>query len=104
MKNAKAVLSVRFKSTYDEKELAQLFEKNLDDFQNVPGLLEKYYIQEEGTGVEGGIYVFENKAAMTMFWNSDLAKTIPGTYGVILETLRVEQLDVTIDLKEAVAV
>jgi|SRR3954453_23187404 hypothetical protein len=104
MKNAKAVLSVRFKSTFGEKELVQLFEKDLDLFQNVPGLVEKYYIQEEGTSINGAIYVFNSKAAKTGFWNSDLAKSIPGRYGVVLETLRVEDLDVTINLKEAVAV
>lgn len=104
MKKAKAVLSVRFKSTYNEKELMQLFEKGLDDFRDVPGLLHKYYLAEEGTGVVGGIYLFESKQARNDFWNSALAKSIPGTYGVILDTLRVEQLDVTIDLKAAALV
>ena len=104
MKNAKAVLSVRFKSTYGEKELIQLFENDLELFHDVPGLVEKYYIEEEETDVNGAIYVFDSKAAKAAFWNSELAKSIPDRYGVILDSLRVEHLDVTIDLKEAVAI
>jgi len=103
MKNAKAVLSVRFKSTFGAEQLIQLFEKDLDLFHNVPGLVEKYYIAEEGTGINGGIYVFDSSAAKAAFLNSELAKSIPGRYGVVPDTLRIEQLDVTIDLKEAVA-
>ena len=103
MKNAKAVLSVRFKSTFGAEQLVQLFEKDLELFHNVPGLVEKYYIAEEGTDVNGGIYVFNNSATKAAFLNSELAKSIPDRYGVITGTLRVEQLEVTIDLKEAVA-
>ena len=103
MKNAKAVLSVRFKSTFSAEPLIQLFERDLELFQHVPGLIEKYYIAEEGTGVTGGIYVFESSAAKAAFLNSELAKSIPGRYGVIPDTLHIEQLEVTIDLKETVA-
>jgi hypothetical protein len=104
MKKAKAVLSVRFKSSYNEKELRHRFENDLELFRNVPGLLDKYYIEEEGTGIIGGIYVFDSNRAKTAFWNSDLAVSIPGKYGVLPDTLRIEQLDVTIDLKAPVAV
>ena len=104
MKNEKAVLLVRFKSTNGEKELIQLFENDLELFHNVQGLVEKYYIEEEETDVNGAIYVFDSKAAKTAFLNSELAKSIPSRYGVILDSLHIEHLDVTIDLKEAVAI
>jgi hypothetical protein len=102
MKNEKVVLSVKFKSTYPTNELNDHFKKNLQLFKDVPGLLEKYYLAEDDTGAASGIYVFENKLARDTFWNSDLARDIPGTYGVILETLRVEQFDITIELNETV--
>jgi hypothetical protein len=102
MKNVKAVLSVRFNSTYGSKDLVNLFQNDLEDFKNVPGLIQKYYVAEENTGVNGGIYVFENKETREAFWNSKLAKSIPGRYGVKLETLRVEELNVTIDMNETV--
>jgi hypothetical protein len=102
MKNEKAVLSVKFKSTYDAKELTGLFHKHLQLFKNVPGLIEKYYLSEDNTGAISGIYIFESKTARDAFWNSELAKDIPGTYGVILDTIRVENFEVTIDMNEPV--
>lgn len=102
MKNEKVVLSVKFKSTYDAKELTGLCHKHLQLFKDVPGLLEKYYLSEDNTGAISGIYIFESKDAREAFWNSELAKDIPGTYGVIPETLRVEQFGVTIDMNESV--
>lgn len=103
MKNEKAVLSVRFKSTYSSEELSNLFHQGLEDFKNVPGLLQKYYVADENSETVGGIYVFENKDAREAFWNSKLAKSIPATYGVKMETLSVEELEVTIEMMETVA-
>ncbi len=103
MKNEKAVLSVRFKSTYSSEELLNLFNEGLEDFKNVPGLLQKYYVADENSETVGGIYVFENKDAREAFWNSKLAKSIPATYGVKMETLSVEELEVTIEMMETVA-
>ncbi len=103
MKNEKAVLSVRFKSTYSSEELLNLFNEGLEDFKNVPGLLQKYYVADENSETVGGIYVFENKDAREAFWNSKLAKGIPATYGVKMETLSVEELEVTIEMMETVA-
>ena len=104
MKNSKAVLSVRFNSTYGSEDLLDLFQQHLENFKNVPGLLQKYYLSDKNTGTVGGFYVFENKDARTAFWNSELAKSIPATYGVKIETLSVEELDVTIELMEPVMV
>ena|SRR5436190_20918285 len=102
MKNSKVILAVKFNSTLGAKELANCFEKDLDLFKEVPGLVEKYYVAEDHSGANGGIYIFESKNAMSAFLNSELAKSIPDRYGVIPDTLRVEQFDVTIDLNEAV--
>ena len=102
MKNAEAVLLVKFKSTFDAEKLLNVCEQNLEDFRNVPGLIQKYYIAEEGTGALSGFYIFETKSARAAFWTSDLAKTIPVRYGVIPESLRVEQYDMAIVLNDVV--
>jgi len=103
MKKLKAVLSVRFESNFDFEKLLQLFQLHLEDFKKVPGLLQKYYLSDENSDTVGGIYVFENKDARAAFWNSALAKAIPATYSVKMETLRVEELEVTIEMMDAVA-
>lgn len=102
MKNAEAVLSVKFNSTHSPEELNNICQADLDVFRDVPGLSEKYYISDEVTGALGGIYIFENKSARTAFWNSELAKQIPARYGVILETLRVEEYEMKIILNDSV--
>ncbi len=72
--------------------------EDLVTFRNVPGLVDKYYVSEEKTGALSGIYMFESNDARATFWASELANQIPSRYGVIAETLRVEQYDMLIVL------
>jgi hypothetical protein len=101
MKNAEAVLSVKFKSAFNAEKLLNVCQQDIEIFRGVPGLIQKYYIAEEGTGALSGFYIFETKSARAAFWTSDLAKTIPARYGVIPESLRVEQYDMAIVLNDA---
>ena len=100
MKNAEAVLSVKFKSTFNAEKLLNVCQQDLKTFRDVPGLIQKYYIAEEGTGALSGFYIFESKTARAAFWTSDLAKAIPARYGVIAASLRVEQYDMAIVLND----
>lgn len=102
MKNAAAVLLVKFNSTFKADELMKICHQDLETFRSVPGLIQKYYIAEELTGAISGFYLFETQSARAAFWTSDLAKNIPARYGVIPATLRVEQYDMAIVLNEAV--
>lgn len=104
MKNAESVLVVKFKSTHNQQELMNVCHKDLEDFRSVPGLQQKYYIAEELTGAISGIYIFETRDARETFWGSELAKQIPARYGVIPESLRVEQYDMAIVLNDALPV
>ncbi|HET7117966.1 MAG TPA: YdhR family protein [Hanamia sp.] len=100
MKNAEAVLLVKFNSSLSPEDLMKRCQENLDDFRNVPGLLQKYYLSEESTGAISGFYVFENKEARAAFWNSRLAKNIPARYGGLPDSFRVEQYEMAIVLNE----
>jgi hypothetical protein len=102
MKNAEAVLAVKFKSKLEAKELLKVCNENLQDFRDVPGLIEKYYLAEELTGAISGVYLFTSKAAREAFWTSELAKDIVPRYGVIVDTLRVERYDMAIVLNGVV--
>lgn len=103
MKKAEAVLSVKFKSSLDPEELIKVCKEDLENFRKVPGLVQKYYVAEDTTGAISGIYLFETKNARTSFWTSELAKKIPARYGVIPESLRVEQYDMAIVLNNLAA-
>ena len=100
MKNAESVLSIKFKSTHSSEKLISVCQEDLETFRTVPGLLQKYYLAEETTGAISGIYIFETKSDRAAFWASELAKAIPARYGVIPETLRVEQYEMAIILND----
>jgi len=102
MKKATAVLSVKFNSSHSPEKLMEVCHEELNLFKSVPGLIEKYYLAEETTGAISGIYLFETKSARASFWTSELAAKIPIRYGVISETLRVEEYEMAIVLNEAV--
>jgi len=102
MKNAEAVLSVKFNSTLSPEELMNVCQEDLEAFRSVPGLVQKYYIVEESSGALSGIYIFETHSARASFWPSELAKSIPARYGVIPDTLRVEQYNVALVLNDVV--
>ena len=102
MKNAEAVLAVKFRSKLETKELLSVCNENLQDFRDVPGLIEKYYLAEELTDAISGFYIFSTVSAREAFWTSELAKDIVPRYGVIVDTLRVERYDMAIVLKGAV--
>jgi len=101
MKNAEAVLSVKFKSRLGSQLLLDALREDLNTFKKVPGLVQKYYLTEEDTQAISGIYLFQTKSSRAAFLNSQLAKEIPFLYGVIPETFRVEQYDMTIVLNES---
>ena len=104
MKNAKAVLSVKFNSTFSPEHLSNVCQEDVDIFRSVPGLLQKYYLTEVSTGSISGFYIFETRAHRANFWSSEVAENLPARYGIIAETLRVEQYDVAIVLNDAVLV
>jgi hypothetical protein len=82
--------------------LINVCQEDLETFRSVPGLLQKYYLAEEFTGAISGVYIFETKSARAAFWASELAKNIPARYGVIPDTLRVEQYEMAIVLNDVV--
>lgn len=100
MKNAEAVLAVKFQSSFSGEELMTICSEDLEAFRGVPGLIQKYYLSEVSSGGISGIYIFEDQAARKGFLDSELASYIPVRYGVIPETLRVEQYDMAIVLND----
>jgi len=74
--------------------------EDLEAFRDVPGLIQKYYLSEVSTGAISGIYVFDNQDSRKDFLSSELASYIPVRYGVLPDTLRVEQYDMSIVLND----
>lgn len=100
MKNVEAILAVKFQSSHNAEKLMSICFEDLEKFREVPGLIQKYYLSEGATGAISGVYIFENQSTRNAFSQSDLARLIPARYGVIPETLRVEQYEMAIVLND----
>jgi hypothetical protein len=87
---------VKLRSGLPEGEAMAMLHQRLPRFREVPGLLQKVYGREEGTGEICGIYIFESQAALDAFRESELARTIREAYQV--ESARIERYEVLFTL------
>ena len=78
-----AILFVRINSDLDPDELERRALERFPRFRNVPGLVQKVYGRDEGTGDMCGIYFFESEEALAAFRETELAKTIPTAYEAV---------------------
>jgi hypothetical protein len=74
------VLFVRIQSDLDIPELEHRAEERKPLFLEVPGLIQKFYVKDPGSGDVGGIYIFKDQASLLAYRDSELAKTIPAAY------------------------
>jgi hypothetical protein len=75
-----AILFVRIKSGLDAAEFDRRLAERRPRFQEVPGLVQKFYGRDTATGDVCGIYFFENDEALATFRETELARTIPTAY------------------------
>ena len=78
-----AILFVRVKSNLDLEELDRRMNERRPRFQEVPGLVQKFYARDKATGDTCGIYFFESQVALEDFRKTELAQTIPTAYEAI---------------------
>ena len=87
------IMSVRFKSALTFTELMGIAKERADAFRALPGLLQKYYVEDPASGEVGGIYVWDSQASLDEYRASDLRASIGEAYQVIgppkVEVLRV---------------
>jgi heme-degrading monooxygenase HmoA len=91
---------VKFKSGLADDQVRSTMEKRAPQFRAIPGLVQKYYVRERGTGEYAGIYFWESEAALKEFRSSDLARSIPEAYEVT-GAPRIEILEVLFPLRGA---
>jgi heme-degrading monooxygenase HmoA len=73
---------VKYKTGLSDADAAKTIAQRAPQYEALPGLRQKLYIREPGTGEYGGIYVWEDEDSMREFRESDLAATIPEAYRV----------------------
>lgn len=80
MPNPKLVLLVKFRTSLPLEEVLEIAERRADDFRALPGLQQKYYVQDTATGEIGGLYLWDSAEAFTEYRNSELRDTIAESY------------------------
>jgi hypothetical protein len=70
------MLQVNFKFSVSKEEYEQAVSPLADKFANVPGLKWKIWILNEEDSEAGGIYIFENQAAVDSYLAGPLAETV----------------------------
>ncbi len=71
---------VKFKSGLPAERVREVIEERAPAFRDVPGLVQKLYGREEGSGEVCGIYVFDSAESLAAFRASELARTIRPAY------------------------
>jgi Putative mono-oxygenase ydhR len=62
-------------------EAAKRFEGSAPKYQNVPGLIRKYYIRSEDGRVAGGIYLWESREMAERIYNGEWRERVEKLYG-----------------------
>lgn len=63
------------------EEAARTFESSAPKYQNLPGLLRKYYIRAEDGRSAGGVYLWESRAAADAVYNGEWRERVAKLYG-----------------------
>jgi hypothetical protein len=62
-------------------EATRRFESSAPKYQNVPGLIRKYYIRSEDGRVAGGIYLWQTRAAAERVYSGEWRERVEKLYG-----------------------
>lgn len=76
------IQTVRYKSGLSHDEVERRFKERSDRYREVPGLLQKYYVQFPDTGEYGGIYIWDSAESRDAWRSGNLSGTLAETYQV----------------------
>jgi heme-degrading monooxygenase HmoA len=93
---------VRFTSALPDERIHQLFEARLSDYEELPGLVQKYYLRYDDGG-HGGVYVWRSREDLAAFRASELSKSISQVYEVEDSTVSVAEVTLQLRLRDQVA-
>lgn len=75
-------LQVVFESRMEYEEMWDVVEQRMPRFREVPGLVQKVYLWDDGAEEISGLYLFEDGQRLDEFLASELRASIPEAYDV----------------------
>ena len=73
---------VKFRSNLDRETLWKVAREREPEYRKVPGLLQKFYIEMNEPDTYCGFMIWESKAALEAFLQTDLSRTVGQAYQV----------------------
>ncbi|MHA2142188.1 MAG: YdhR family protein [Candidatus Thorarchaeota archaeon] len=74
------LLMFLFKSGLAMEDIEKTSDSRADQYHQVPGLVQKYYVLDKDNGRVGGVFVFDSKENLMAFRESDLARSTGEAY------------------------
>lgn len=74
------VLLVRFESALTLEEAREIVEERAPEFEALPGLEQKYYLEDVETGAVAGLYMWDSGESLESFRDSELRASIAEAY------------------------
>ena len=91
----KYILITSIKTRLSEEEVVKIAKTRKGYFQDVNGLIKKFWTYNEKTRVFYGIFEFESKKTLNNYLKTDFAQSVERTYKTIepvkLQILRVQE-------------
>ncbi|MGD8319553.1 MAG: YdhR family protein [Gemmatimonadota bacterium] len=82
------IQTIRYKSGLSHDEVNRHFAERSERYREVPGLVQKYYVQFTDTGEYGGIYVWDSPESLDAWRAGNLSGTLAETYKIEGEAVR----------------
>ena len=82
MSDVGAVTMVRFQTSLAEDDLQRIAMERSELFEEVPGLINKFYFGDVAGDGYGAVYLWESLAALAAFRESELFGTIADAYEI----------------------
>ena len=99
MSHASLILLVKFKSALSLEEVSAVIDSRTDEFRELKGLQQKYYLHEPATNEYAGLYLWESSEDFQVYRDSELRATIASAYQTEGEP-RIEVFNILKPLRE----
>jgi len=76
-----AIVQFTLPKPMSQEEAVQMFESTAPKYQNLPGLVRKYYLRSEDGRTLGGVYLWESRYAAERVYDAEWRERLTKLYG-----------------------
>ena len=76
-----AIVQFQLPAPVSLQEATRMFESTAPKYQNLPGLIRKYYLRSEDGRTAGGVYLWESRAAAEKVYSGEWRERVATLYG-----------------------